>query len=107
LGLVAANLIRASSHNPAASKAGDMTAPCATLSTITQQPLANRAPSRHDSAHNRIKGLSHGQLAAYFVRNGFGEVIRETSPDAGVTTYVGDLRGLVTQVTDGGGIVLN
>ena len=30
-----------------------------------------------------------------YVRDGFGEVIRETSPDAGVTTYV---RGLVTQM---------
>jgi YD repeat-containing protein len=34
-------------------------------------------------------------------------VIRETSPDAGVTTYVRDLRGLVTQMTDGRGVVSN
>ena len=42
-----------------------------------------------------------------YVRNGFGEVIRETAPDAGTTTYVRDLRGLVTQQTDGRGIVTN
>ena len=61
-----------------------------------------------DSAHNRIKGLLLSRPACcLLVRKGFGEVIRGTSPDAGVTTYVGDLRGLATQVTDGGGIVLN
>ena len=34
-------------------------------------------------------------LATTYVRNGFGEVIQETSPDAGVTTYVRDARGLI------------
>jgi RHS repeat-associated protein len=46
-------------------------------------------------------------LVTSYVRNGFGEVIRETSPDAGVTTYTRDLRGLVTQMTDGRGVVSN
>ena len=46
-------------------------------------------------------------LLTIYVRNGFGEVIRETSPDAGVSTYVRDLRGLVTQMTDGRGVVEN
>ncbi len=46
-------------------------------------------------------------LITSYVRNGFGEVIRETSPDAGVTTIVRDQRGLPTQVTDGRGVVVN
>ena len=42
-----------------------------------------------------------------YVRNGFGEVIQEVSADAGATTYTRDLRGLVTQVSDGRGVVTN
>lgn len=41
------------------------------------------------------------------IRNGFGEAIQEASPDAGTTVYVRDARGLVTQSTDGRGIVTN
>jgi RHS repeat-associated protein len=46
-------------------------------------------------------------ITTSYVRNGFGEVIREVSPDAGTTTYVRDERGLVTQMTDGRGVVEN
>jgi YD repeat-containing protein len=46
-------------------------------------------------------------ITTTYVRNGFGEVIQENSPDAGTTTYVRDARGLVTQMTDGRGIVSN
>jgi YD repeat-containing protein len=46
-------------------------------------------------------------ITTTYVRNGFGEVIQEVSPDAGTTTYVRDERGLVTSETDGRGIVTN
>jgi YD repeat-containing protein len=46
-------------------------------------------------------------LATSYVRNGFGEVIREVSPDSGTTTHVRDARGLITQTTDGRGVVVN
>jgi YD repeat-containing protein len=46
-------------------------------------------------------------ITTSYVRNGFGEVIQEVSPDAGTTTYVRDERGLVTIETDGRGIVTN
>jgi YD repeat-containing protein len=39
-------------------------------------------------------------LVTTCVRNGFGEVIREASPDTGITDFVRDARGLVTQRTD-------
>ena len=42
-----------------------------------------------------------------YVRNGFGEVIREVSLEAGTTEYVRDERGLITQMTDARGIVSN
>jgi RHS repeat-associated protein len=42
-----------------------------------------------------------------YIRNGFGEVKRQTSPDSGTTDFVRDLRGLVTQKTDGRGVITN
>jgi YD repeat-containing protein len=39
------------------------------------------------------------------VRNGFGEIIQEASPDKGTSVYVRDARGLVTQRTDPRGTV--
>src|SRR5919109_4160188 len=44
-------------------------------------------------------------LQTTYVRNGFGEVIRQTSPDTGITDYVREARGLITQMTDARGIV--
>jgi YD repeat-containing protein len=44
-------------------------------------------------------------ITTTYVRNGFGEVIQEASPDAGTTVLVRDQRGLVTQSTDGRGVV--
>ena len=47
-------------------------------------------------------------ITTSYVRNGFGEVIQEASPDAGTTVYnARDARGLVTQMTDGRGVVTN
>ena len=46
-------------------------------------------------------------LATSYIRNGFGETKRQTSPDSGNTDFVRDLRGLVTQKTDGRLIVSN
>ena len=45
-------------------------------------------------------------LSTAYIRNGFGGVKRETSPDRGITDTVYDLRGLTIQVTDGRGIVM-
>ena len=42
-----------------------------------------------------------------YIRNGFGEVIREVSLEAGITEYTRDERGLVTQMTDARGVVTN
>ncbi|PHR56826.1 MAG: hypothetical protein COA43_13290 [Robiginitomaculum sp.] len=42
-----------------------------------------------------------------YLLNGFGEVIRETNFETGITNYVRDARGLVTQMTDARGIVTN
>ena len=39
--------------------------------------------------------------------NGFGDVIRETNPDTGVTDYVYDARGLVTQIKDARLVIAN
>ena len=44
-------------------------------------------------------------LVTTYVRNGFSEVIRQNSPDSGITDTVRDARGLATQVTDGRGVV--
>lgn len=46
-------------------------------------------------------------ITTTFVRNGFGEIISETSPDAGTTIYERDERGLITQLTDARGVVSN
>ncbi len=46
-------------------------------------------------------------LATTYLRNGFGDVNRRTSPDRGITDTVFDLRGLGTQMTDARGIVTN
>src|SRR5690606_33999091 len=43
-------------------------------------------------------------LVTSYVRNGFGDVIQETSPDTGVTVYVRDARGLPTSITDARGV---
>ena len=42
-----------------------------------------------------------------YIRNGYGEVIREVSLENGITEYVRDVRGLVTQMTDARGVVTN
>ncbi len=46
-------------------------------------------------------------LQTTYIRNGFGETKRRTSPDSGITDYVRDLRGLVTQMTDARAVVTN
>jgi len=41
------------------------------------------------------------------VRNGFGDVIRRTSPDTGATDYVYNALGKPTQITDARSVVTN
>ncbi|MBL8566763.1 MAG: RHS repeat protein [Hyphomicrobiaceae bacterium] len=56
-----------------------------------------------------LKFLSRSprNLETTYVRNGFGEIIRQSSPDSGVTDHVRDARGLVTETTDARGVVTN
>lgn len=42
-----------------------------------------------------------------YVRNGFGDLVREVSFESGTTEYEYDTRGLVTQMTDARGVVVN
>ncbi len=54
-----------------------------------------------------IARASRVTLQTTYIRNGFGEVKRRTSPDSGTTDYVRDERRLVTQMTDGRSVVTN
>ena len=40
-----------------------------------------------------------------YIRNGYGEVVREVNLEAGITLYERDTRGLITKMTDARGIV--
>jgi RHS repeat-associated protein len=74
------------------------------LVQTTDQQLAKVNVTR-DGQGNVVGYQDPHLITTSFVRNGFGEVIREVSPDAGTTTYIRDSRGLVTQMTDGRGVV--
>ncbi len=63
---------------------------------------------KQSDSRNPLVGLKDARnVTTNYVRNGFGEVVREVSLEAGTTQYVRDTRGLVTQMTDGRGIVSN
>jgi YD repeat-containing protein len=46
-------------------------------------------------------------LTTAYIRNGFGDVIRETNPDTGITDYTYDARGLATQIKDARLVIAN
>jgi YD repeat-containing protein len=46
-------------------------------------------------------------VASQFVRNGFGDVVQEVSPDRGTSTYSYDIYGRMTSAKDGRGQQLN
>ena len=55
---------------------------------------------------NPLTGVTDARgVTTNYIRNGFGEVIREVSLEAGTTEYVRDERGLIIQMTDARGIV--
>jgi len=59
-----------------------------------------RAPSSGVATHTDAN-----LVATTYVRNGWGEVIRETSPDIGTVDYVRNKGGRIAQKTDGRGVV--
>jgi len=73
------------------------------LGAETDYGLANNSDARNPL--NSVKDARN--ITTNFVRNGYGEVIREVSLEAGITEYIRDARGLVTQMTDARGIVTN
>ena len=83
-------------------------------SWLTAFDALNRAisetdPEGHSVAYDwgptdALETFTDGRaLATVFVRNGFGEVIRETSPDRGVTDYWYDVAGRMTRMLDAEG----
>ena len=60
-----------------------------------------------DAQGNKTTYTDPRSLATTYIRNGFGDVKRRTSPDSGITDTVYDLRGLATQMSDARGIVTN
>jgi YD repeat-containing protein len=46
-------------------------------------------------------------LTTTYVRNGFGDVIRQSNPDSGITDYTYDARGLVSQIKDARLVIAN
>lgn len=78
----------------------------------------NRLISETDEENQKAEVTRNGvdAIASYkdgrnittsYVRNGFGEVIQAASPDSGTVIYHRDTRGLITQKTDGRGVVTN
>jgi len=66
------------------------------------------ALSTQSGNRNPLNRVSDARgVTTNYVRNGFGEVIREVSLENGITEYIRDERGLITQMTDARGIVSN
>jgi len=64
--------------------------------------------ARQTDARNPLSSVKDPRnVTTNYVRNGYGEVIREVSLENGITEYVRDTRGLVTQMTDARGVVKN
>ncbi len=61
----------------------------------------------YNTADNLTAYSDPRTLSTALVRDGFGNILQETSPDRGTTTYLYDARGLRTQRTDARGIVTN
>ncbi|POR46473.1 DUF6531 domain-containing protein, partial [Bosea psychrotolerans] len=78
----------------------------------------NRLISETDEESQKVEVTRNGvdvitsykdarNVTTAYVRNGFGEVIQAASPDSGTVVYQRDARGLITQKTDGRGVVMN
>jgi RHS repeat-associated protein len=76
------------------------------LATSTDANSGVTTPSF--DVHDRIINVkdANGNSTAY-VRNGFGDVIQQTSPDSGVSVFQYDAEANVTKKTDALGIVTN
>ncbi len=62
--------------------------------------------SNQYDARNPLSSVKDARnVITNYVRNGYGEVIRGVSLEAGITEYTRDTRGLVTQMTDARGVV--
>ena len=70
-------------------------------------PLAQSASTSYDGQDNPTRHVDKIAVATTYVRNGFGEVIQESSPDRGVTVYRYDAAGGLISSTDGRGQTVN
>lgn len=62
--------------------------------------------SKQTGVQNPLASVTDARGATTnYIRNGYGEVIREVNFEAGTTNYVRDTRGLITQMTDARGVV--
>ncbi len=59
---------------------------------------------RYDALDNLIEVADPKGLTTRYARNGFGEVVQQTSPDTGVTTFTYDNAGNVQTRTDARGV---
>lgn len=59
---------------------------------------------RYDALDNLIEVTDPKGLTTRYARNGFGEVVQQTSPDTGVTTFTYDNAGNVQTRTDARGV---
>ena len=76
------------------------------LATSTDANSGITTPSY--DAHDRIINVKDANgNATVYIRNGFGDVIQQTSPDSGVTVFQYDADSSVTKKTDAKGIVVN
>ncbi len=75
--------------------------------TTDTDPLNNAAQTGFDDQDDPISRTDRNGVETTFVRNGFGEVIQETSSDRGVSIYWYDAAGDVIQSSDGRGQIVN
>jgi len=74
------------------------------LNRLRTQTNAISASIAANYGNNGISTITDpGGLTTAFVRNGWGEIIRESSPDAGITDYELNELGLITKRTDARG----
>lgn len=58
----------------------------------------------NDARNPLTKVTDARDVETLYVRNGFGELVREVSLERGTTSYLRDTRGLVTRMTDARGV---
>jgi RHS repeat-associated protein len=69
-------------------------------------PLKNPVGEGYDAQDNLISVTDPRALTTRYIRNGFGQVIQEVSPDKGITVYRLDEAGNRISETDARGVVM-